>query len=105
MADILTRLSRKIEARKGADGKMSHTARLFSRGPEKCAEKFGEEAIEAIIAAVRNDRKNLREEAADVIFHLLVMLSARGVTFEDVLKELERREHTSGIAEKQSREE
>ncbi|MEH6360851.1 MAG: phosphoribosyl-ATP diphosphatase [Amylibacter sp.] len=103
MANTLTRLARKIESRKGADDKKSYAAKLFKRGPEKCAEKFGEEAIEAIIAAAKGDKKNLKEEAADVIFHLLVMLSSRGVTLEDVLEELERREGKSGIVEKQER--
>jgi len=103
MANVLTRLARTIEARKGEDEKKSYAAKLFARGPSKCAEKFGEEAIEAIIAAAKNDKKNLTEEAADVIFHLLVMLSARGVKFEDVLAELERREGTSGIVEKNAR--
>jgi phosphoribosyl-ATP pyrophosphohydrolase len=103
MANVLTRLARKIESRKGADEKKSYAAKLFKRGPEKCAEKFGEEAIEAIIAAAKGDVKNLKEEAADVIFHLFVMLSSRGVTLEDVLEELEQREGTSGIVEKQNR--
>ncbi len=103
MANTLTRLARKIESRKGADDKKSYAAKLFKRGPEKCAEKFGEEAVEAIIAAAKGDIKNLKEEAADVIFHLLVMLSARGVTLEDVLEELDRREGKSGIVEKQER--
>jgi len=103
MANVLTRLARKIESRKGGDIKKSYAAKLFSRGPQKCAEKFGEEAVEAIIAAAVGDVKNLTEEAADVLFHMLVMLSARGVSWEDVLKELERREGTSGIVEKQSR--
>ncbi len=103
MANVLTRLARTIESRKGADEKKSYAAKLFKRGPEKCAEKFGEEAVEAIIAAAKGDKKNLKEEAADVIFHLLVMLSSRGVTLEDVMAELERREGTSGIVEKQNR--
>lgn len=103
MANVLTRLARTIEDRKGGDEKKSYAAKLFKRGPEKCAEKFGEEAIEAIIAAIKNDKKNLKEEAADVIFHLFVMLSSRGVTLEDVLEELERREGISGIVEKKSR--
>jgi len=103
MANVLTRLAREIESRKGADEKKSYAAKLFKRGPEKCAEKFGEEAIEAIIAAAKGDVKNLKEEAADVIFHLFVMLSSRGVTLEDVLEELELREGTSGIVEKQNR--
>jgi len=103
MANVLTRLARKIESRKGADEKKSYAAKLFKRGPEKCAGKFGEEAVEAIIAAAKGDVKNLKEEAADVIFHLFVMLSSRGVTLEDVLEELEQREGTSGIVEKQNR--
>ncbi len=103
MANVLTRLARTIESRKGSDEKKSYAAKLFARGPEKCAEKFGEEAIEAIIAAAKGDKKNLTEEAADVLFHLLVMLSARDVKWNDVLDELKRREGTSGIVEKQSR--
>ncbi|MEO0343155.1 MAG: phosphoribosyl-ATP diphosphatase [Pseudomonadota bacterium] len=103
MANVLTRLAHKIDARKGGDEKNSYAAKLFARGPSKCAEKFGEEAVEAIIAAAKNDKKNLKEEAADVLFHLLVMLSARGVKWEEVLAELERREGTSGIVEKASR--
>lgn len=103
MANVLTRLARTIESRKGEDEAKSYAAKLFKRGPEKCAEKFGEEAIEAIIAAAKGDKKNLTEEAADVLFHLFVMLSARDVKFEDVLKELERREGKSGIVEKAER--
>lgn len=103
MANVLTRLANTIESRKGEDEKKSYAAKLFKRGPEKCAEKFGEEAVEAIIAAVKGDKKNLTEEAADVLFHLFVMLSSRDVKFEDVLKELERREGKSGIVEKAER--
>lgn len=103
MANVLTRLARKIEKRKGADKKKSYTAKLFARGPEKTAEKFGEEAIEAIIACVKGDKKNLTEECADVLFHLLVMMQSRDVSLEDVLAELERREGKSGIVEKAER--
>jgi len=99
----LERLAATIEARKGADPDSSWTAKLLAKGPEKCAEKFGEEAVEAIIEAVKNDREKLTAEAADVLYHLLVMLAARDVTLADVLSELERREGTSGIAEKASR--
>ena len=99
----LDRLAATIEARKGADPCSSWTAKLLAKGPEKCAEKFGEEAIEAIIAAVKNDRENLTNEAADVLYHLLVMLAARNVPLADVLAELDRREGTSGVAEKASR--
>ncbi len=103
MTDALTRLAATIEARKGADPDTSWTARLLSKGPEKTAEKFGEEAVEAIIEAVKGDRAALTAEAADVLYHLFVMLAARDVTLADVLAELERREGTSGIAEKASR--
>jgi phosphoribosyl-ATP pyrophosphohydrolase len=99
----LTRLATTIAARKGADPDTSWTAKLLAAGPEKCAEKFGEEAIEAIIEAVKGDRAKLTAEAADVVYHLLVMLAARDVTLADVLAELERREGTSGIAEKAAR--
>ncbi len=99
----LTRLAATIAVRKGADPDTSWTAKLLSRGPEKCAEKFGEEAIEAIIEAVKGDRDRLTSEAADVLYHLLVMLAARDVTLADVLAELERREGVSGISEKAGR--
>ena len=99
----LNRLADTIAARKGTDPDSSWTAKLLAKGPEKCAEKFGEESIEAIIEAVKGDRAKLTAEAADVLYHLLVMLTARDVTFSDVLTELERREGQSGIAEKASR--
>jgi phosphoribosyl-ATP pyrophosphohydrolase len=99
----LSRLAAAIEARKDADPENSWTAKLFAKGPEKCAEKFGEEAVEAIIEAVKGDRDRLTSEAADVLYHLLVMLAARGVTLADVEAELARREGTSGIAEKAAR--
>lgn len=99
----LDRLAATVESRRGADADSSWTASLLARGPEKCAEKFGEEAIEAIIEAVRGDRARLTSEAADVLYHLLVMLAARGVSLAEVLAELERREGVSGIQEKASR--
>lgn len=92
-----------IATRKDADPDSSWTAKLLSKGPEKCAEKFGEEAIEAIIEAVKGDNAKLTSEAADVLYHLLVMLTARGVALEAVIDELARRQGTSGIAEKASR--
>jgi phosphoribosyl-ATP pyrophosphohydrolase len=92
-----------IEARKSADPGSSWTAQLLAKGPEKCAEKFGEEAIEAIIEAVKGDRKALTSEAADVLYHLLVMLSARDVSLGDVMQELARRQSRSGIEEKSAR--
>jgi phosphoribosyl-ATP pyrophosphohydrolase len=99
----LERLAATIEARKGADPETSWTAKLLARGPEKCAEKFGEEAVEAIIEAVKGDRARLTAEAADVLYHLLVLLASRDVTLAAVLAELERREGQSGIVEKAGR--
>ena len=103
MTDTLSRLAATIAARKGADPESSWTAKLLAKGPEKCAEKFGEEAVEAIIEAVKGDRARLTAEAADVLYHLLVMLTARDVTLDEVLSELTRREGTSGLAEKSAR--
>ena len=103
MTDTLARLAATIEARKSADPDSSWTAKLLARGPEKAAEKFGEEAVEAIIEAVRGDRQALTCEAADVLYHLLVMLSARDVALADVLAELDRREGVSGLEEKAGR--
>ena len=103
MTGVLERLAATIAARRGAAPESSHTARLFSRGPEKCAEKFGEEAVEAIMEAAKGDRERLTAEAADVLYHLLVMLAARDLTLEDVLAELERREGVSGVDEKAGR--
>jgi phosphoribosyl-ATP pyrophosphohydrolase len=99
----LERLAATIEARKGADPETSWTAKLLAAGPEKAAAKFGEEAVEAIIEAVKGDRERLTAEAADVLYHLLVMLASREVTLATVMAELERREGTSGIAEKAAR--
>ncbi|MCU4652847.1 phosphoribosyl-ATP diphosphatase [Roseibacterium sp. SDUM158016] len=99
----LDRLARTIAARRGTDPATSWTAKLLAKGPEKCAEKFGEEAVEAIVEAVKGDRERLTSEAADVLYHLLVMLAARDVTLEEVLAELERREGVSGIDEKAAR--
>ncbi|MCA1776527.1 MAG: phosphoribosyl-ATP diphosphatase [Paracoccaceae bacterium] len=92
-----------ILARKTADPDSSWTAKLLAKGPEKCAEKFGEEAIEAIIEATKGDRARLSSEAADVLYHLLVMLAARDVPLSDVMDELARRQGTSGVAEKAAR--
>ena len=102
-ANALDRLAETIAARRGADPSESWTAKLLAKGPEKCAEKFGEEAVEAVIEAVRGDRDRLTAEAADVLYHLLVMLAARDLTLADVLAELARREGTSGLAEKAAR--
>lgn len=99
----LERLAATIEARRGSDPDASWTAALLAKGPEACAAKFGEEAVEAIIEAVKGDRARLTAEAADVLYHLLVMLAASEVALADVLDELSRREGASGIAEKAAR--
>jgi phosphoribosyl-ATP pyrophosphohydrolase len=92
-----------IEVRATADPDKSWTASLLAQGPEKCAEKFGEEAIEAIIEAVKDGKLRLTSEAADVLFHLLVMLKSRGVALGDVMDELARRQGQSGLSEKAAR--
>lgn len=92
-----------IQSRKTADPSSSWTAKLLSKGPEKCAEKFGEEAIEAIIEAVKGDKAGLTAEAADVIYHLMVMLASRDISLNNVVDELAKRQAKSGIAEKASR--
>lgn len=99
----LERLAATIAARKSTEPDGSWTATLLAKGPEKCAEKFGEEAVEAIIEAIKGDQARLTSEAADVLYHLLVMLASRDVTLDDVLTELARREGTSGLEEKASR--
>lgn len=96
-------LARTIQARANADPSQSWTAKLLAKGPEKCAEKFGEEAVEAIIEAVKGDRARLTSEAADVLFHLLVMLQSRDVALADVMAELSDRQARSGLSEKASR--
>ncbi|MDP2086659.1 MAG: phosphoribosyl-ATP diphosphatase [Gemmobacter sp.] len=103
MTDVLRSLAATIAARKDADPDSSWTAKLLAKGPEKCAEKFGEEAVEAIIEAVKGDRNKLAAEAADVLYHLLVMLAARDVTLDQVLAVLAARQGTSGLAEKAAR--
>ena len=96
-------LERIITQRAGASPDESWTARLLAMGPRKVAEKFGEEAIEAVIEAVADDPARLACEAADVLFHLLVMLHARGVTLDEVMAELDHRQAQSGLAEKAAR--
>jgi phosphoribosyl-ATP pyrophosphohydrolase len=103
MTDVLNALAQTIASRKSAAPETSWTAKLLAAGPEKAAEKFGEEAVEAIIEAVRGDKDRLTEEAADVLYHLLVMLTARDVTLQDVLDVLSARQGTSGLDEKASR--
>ena len=96
-------LVKKINSRADADPSESWTAKLLAQGPEKCAEKFGEEAVEAIIEAVKGDNNALIAEAADVIFHYLVMLKSRDINFHDVMNELKNRTNKSGLREKEDR--
>lgn len=92
-----------IRSRRDDSASKSYTKQLFDAGTPKIAKKFGEEAVEAVIAALAEDKKALTSEAADVLYHLLVLLEARGVTLGEVVAELERRTAQSGIAEKESR--
>ncbi len=105
MADpaMLQRLETIIAARRGADPASSYVAKLTARGTGKIAQKLGEEAVETVIAALAEDRAALVGEAADLLFHLLILLAAKDVPLAEVLAELERREGTSGIAEKAAR--
>jgi phosphoribosyl-ATP pyrophosphohydrolase len=103
MSDTLQRLAATIHQRRSASGEKSYTLQLLDAGSEKCAKKFGEEAVEFVIAGVSQDDKALTAEAADVLYHLLVLLEARGVPLTSVLQVLEGRMGTSGIDEKASR--
>ena len=101
--DTLSRLAATVAARRSADPDSSWVAKLNARGVPVIARKLGEEAIETVVAALSGSREELVGEAADTLFHLLVLLDAKGVAWDEVLAELERREGTSGIAEKASR--
>ena len=101
--DTLHQLAATIAARRNADPATSWVARLHARGVPVIARKLGEEAVETVVAALSGTREELVGEAADTIFHLLVLLDAKGVSLDEVLAELERREGTSGIAEKAAR--
>ena len=103
IGEVLSRLFETIESRKGAESETSYTAQLLNAGVERCAKKFGEEAIEAAIAGAMGDKKALTAEAADVLYHLLVLLSASGLLLDDVAAELASREGVSGHDEKASR--
>jgi phosphoribosyl-ATP pyrophosphohydrolase len=102
-SDTLARLEAVIAARRVADPDASYVARLHAKGVAKIAQKLGEEAVETVIAALAEDPRALVGEAADLLFHLLVLLGAKGVPLAEVLAELDRREGTSGIVEKASR--
>jgi len=99
----LTRLEQTIARRRAADPDASYVARLHAKGLAKIAQKVGEEAVESVIAAMTDDRQGLVGEAADLLFHLMVLLGAKDIPLAEVLAELDRREGTSGLAEKASR--
>lgn len=101
--DTLFRLENTIADRRRADPDTSYVASLSARGLPVIARKFGEEAVEAVVAALAQDRGELIGEAADVLFHLLVMLAEKDVTLNEVMAELDRREGVSGLEEKASR--
>jgi phosphoribosyl-ATP pyrophosphohydrolase len=103
LGDALARLWATIEARHGASPDSSYTAKLLAAGPEAVARKLGEEALEAVIEAVKGDKAALTRESADVLYHLLVLWEAAGLSPDDVAAELSRREGVSGIEEKKSR--
>ncbi len=103
MTDTLANLAATIAARRAADPASSYVAKLLAGGPPVAARKLGEEAVETVVAALSGDAADVTGEAADLLFHLLVLLETRGVPLADVLAELDRREGVSGIAEKAAR--
>ncbi len=92
-----------VDARAASGGEASYTRKLLDKGPAHCAKKFGEEAVETVIAAVGDDREHLLAESADLLFHLLVLLKSRGVKLEEVEATLARRTGMSGLEEKAAR--
>src|SRR5437868_6387330 len=102
-AKILEDIFRVISSRKNADPETSYTAKLFSKGIMKITQKLGEEAVETVIAAMGESDKHVVSESADLLYHLLVLWSARGVTPDEVWAELDRRFGTSGLAVKEAR--
>ena len=102
-AEVIERLFQTIESRRGADPQTSYTAKLFSKGTRRIAQKVGEEAVETVIAAVAGDKEHVVSESADLMYHLCVLWADAGVRPEDVFQALEKREGVSGIAEKNSR--
>lgn len=101
--DVLGRLAATIRQRRVEDAGRSYTRQLLDAGPARCARKLGEEALETVIAGISQDDQALTSEAADLIYHLLVLLEARGVSWGSVVAELDRRAGTSGLAEKAAR--
>lgn len=100
---VLHELAATIAARRAESAERSYTRQLLEAGPERCAKKLGEEAVETVIAAVGSDTAELKTEAADLLYHLLVVLEVRGVALDDVLGVLAGRMGTSGHAEKAAR--
>lgn len=100
---VLEQLAEVVRERRHADPRSSWTAKLLQGGPQLCAKKFGEEAVETVIAGAAGDRKALISESADALFHLLVLLESNDIAVREVLDELERRQGVSGIEEKNSR--
>ena len=98
--DQLEKLASDVAAKASASPETSYTAKLISRGVAKCAKKFGEEAIELVLASVANNNQETTAEAADVLYHFMVLLQASGVSPDDVMAELKRREGTGGLVEK-----
>ncbi|OQW61243.1 MAG: phosphoribosyl-ATP diphosphatase [Proteobacteria bacterium SG_bin9] len=96
-------LAQIIEARAASSGDVSYTKKLLDKGAEHCAKKLGEEAVEAVIATIENNRQHLIAESADLLFHLLVLLKARGITLAEVEEALGARTQMSGLEEKASR--
>jgi phosphoribosyl-ATP pyrophosphohydrolase len=92
-----------VDARAASGGEASYTRKLLDKGPEHCARKFGEEAVETVIAGIANNRDNLIAESADLLFHLLVLLKSRGVKLEEVEATLAQRTSMSGLEEKAAR--
>lgn len=103
MSKILDDLYQTILSRKGADAQTSYTASLFAKGTAKIAQKVGEEAVETCIEALQGDKDKLKNESADLLYHLMVLWADQGIKPEEVYAVLEQREGTSGIAEKNSR--
>ncbi|VAV96236.1 Phosphoribosyl-ATP pyrophosphatase [hydrothermal vent metagenome] len=103
MIDVLEQLEETIRSHREADPSTSYVASLSTQGRAKMAEKLGEEAVEAVIAAIQDDRKAMIGEAADLLFHLLVLLADMDLSIDDILKELSRREGVSGLDEKAAR--
>ncbi len=100
----LDRLFKVIDSRRGADPETSHTAKLLQRGTKRIAQKVGEEAVEAVIEAIRGNRQKLTAESADLLYHVLVMWADAGINPAEVWAELTKREGISGVAERRARE-